>query len=483
MEGKKKLVLINVVTSGAQVIFIGLVYFFLYRYLLSKLGVELLGVWSVVLSTSSLANLANFGVADSVIRFVALYNGEKDEVKIKRLIFTSSIFLVLLFILIAAIIYPFADLILRSVLPAKYIKEGLVILPFSLLCLIINAVNGVYASVLDGIQRNYLRNLIFSFSSVLLLVATYMLVPEFKLKGVAFAQVGQSLFTLFACLTIIVFRLKYNPLKWNWDKRIFKQIFRYGMKFQFISLAAMVNEPVIKILLGKFGGMAFAGYYEMANRLLSQARGVIVSATQSLVPVLVNVAKNEVPAFYKKLFSNVLFFSLAIICVIVTSGRLISGYWIGHYESVFYFTLILLAVSTFINLLTTPSYFYYIAKANLNILIKTHLILTVTNILTGSLLGFFFGGYGVVFGWFFAVSIGSLFLMLYFNKDHKIHFSTFIKLRDVFYFMILVGIVSINVFVFRTQFKIFDPAVLFIVITIISVYIIKFKLAELKTTG
>ena len=58
-KSNKHLVLLNVISSGGQVLLIGLVYFFLYRLLLKVLGVELLGVWSVVLSTSSLANLAN----------------------------------------------------------------------------------------------------------------------------------------------------------------------------------------------------------------------------------------------------------------------------------------------------------------------------------------------------------------------------------------------------------------------------------------
>lgn len=482
MEIKKRLVLLNVITSGGQVVFIGLVYFLLYKYLLSKLGVELLGVWSVVLSTSSLANLANFGVADSVIRFVALFTAEKDDLKIKQLIFTSTIFLTILFILIAAVIYPFADLILTGVLPAKYIKQGLSILPYSLICLVINAVNGVYASVLDGMQRNYIRNIIFSTSSILLLVGTYVLVPVFHLKGVAFAQVAQSIFTAIICLTLIVFRLKYNPFKWNWSKVIFKQIFSYGMKFQFISLAAMVNEPIIKILLGKFGGMAFAGYYEMANRLLSQARGVIVSATQSLVPVLVNVSKGDVPIFYKRVFSNVVFFSLTVVCLIVPAGRLISFYWIGRYEQVFYVTLVLLAFSTFINLLITPSYFYYIAKANLNVLIKTHLILSFSNVLIGAIVGYFFGGYGVVCGWFLATIIGSFYLMTFFNKDHDIIFKTLIISSDVYYFIVLISIVLISVFFFKSNFKIIDPIILLIIISITIYYFMKYKFAEIRRT-
>jgi O-antigen/teichoic acid export membrane protein len=480
MKIKKRLVLLNVITSGGQVVFIGLVYFLLYRYLLLRLGVELLGVWSVVLSTSSLANLANFGVADSVIRFVALYTMEKDDVKIKQLIFTSTIFLTILFVLIAAIIYPFADLILKGVLPAKYIKEGLVILPYSLTCLVINAVNGVYASVLDGMQRNYLRNIIFSSSSILLLLGTYLLVPKYNLQGVAFAQVAQSLFTLLFCLTLIIFRLNYNPLKWNWSKVIFKQIFSYGMKFQFISLAALVNEPIIKILLGKFGGMAFAGYYEMANRLLSQARGIIVNATQSLVPVLVNVSKNDIPAFYKKVFSNVIFFSLTVVCLILSSGRLISFYWVGHYESVFYYTLILLAFSTFVNLLTSPSYFYYIAKANLNILIKTHLLLSFVNVLAGGVIGYFFGGYGVVFGWFLAVLISSLFLIIFFNKDHGILFRKLVKTNDIYYFILLISVVFINLFLFKANFEIYDPIAFVVILAITIYYFFKYKVVEIR---
>lgn len=480
MEVNKRLVLLNVITSGGQVVFIGIVYFLLYRYLLSKLGVEMLGVWSVVLSTSSLATLANFGVADSVIRFVALYVAERDEQKIKQLIFTSTIFLTILFVVIAAIIFPFANLILKAVLPAKYIKEGLVILPYSLLCLIINAINGVYASVLDGMQRNYLRNIIFSLSSVLLLAGTYLLVPKYNLQGVAFAQIMQSLFTLLACLTIIIIRLRYNPVKWNWNKGIFKQIFSYGMKYQLISLAAMVNEPVIKILLGKFGGMAFAGYYEMANRLLSQARGVIVNATQSLVPVMVNMAKNDIPLFYKKILSNVVFFSLTAVCLIVSSGRLVSFYWIGNYQPIFYYTLILLAFSTFINLLTSPSYFYYIAKANLNVLIKTHIILGVLNILGGCLVGFFFGGYGVVFGWFMAVFIGSLYLMVYFNKDHDIVFSTLIDPKDVYYLITLIIIVLPGLFFFNVNFKILDLIALLFITVIAVGYFFKYKISGIK---
>lgn len=478
----KHLVIINVISSGGQVLLIGLVYFFLYRILLKSLGVELLGVWSVVLSTSSLANLANFGVADSVIRFVALYSKEGDKSKMRELIFTASLFLLALFLLIAGIIYPFAGLILNHVLPAKFIHEALLILPYSLLCLIINAVNGVFSSVLDGLQKNYIRSLLFSMSSLILLGGTYILVPHYGLQGVAFAQVAQSLFTLIACLACVIIQTAYNPLKWGWNKAIFKQIFSYGMKFQFISLANMLNEPVTKLLLGKFGGLAFVGYYEMANRLIMQARGVIVNSTQSLVPVMVNLDNDVtgVQKFYKRILSNVLFFSLASTAAIILGGRIISMLWIGSYQPVFYYTLVVLAVSLLINLLTTPSYFYYMAKADLGVLISNHLILGITNALFAAMLGYYFGGSGVIAGWVIAILLSTIYMLQHFNKKHLLSCGQLFSRRDVFYALSLSAVIALSFSNFiKANLMVVDSGLLVLAFGVVVCYFIKFKVKDI----
>jgi O-antigen/teichoic acid export membrane protein len=276
-------------------------------------------------------------------------------------------------------------------------------------------------------------------------------VPKYHIKGVAIAQLLQSVFALFTCLILVIVYTKYNPLKWNWSKQIFKQIFSYGMKFQFISLANMLNEPITKILLGKFGGMAFAGYYEMANRLLMQARGVIVSSTQSLIPVMINLSKYEVPSFYKKIFSNVLFFSMTIMGVIILGGRIISFYWIGSYQPIFCSTLLILALSLFINITNAPAYFYYMAEGNLNILIKDHLMLGFFNGLLSYLLGYWLGGIGVIFGWFLAVIIASIYLLVSFNKMHGL------KIRSLFQYLDIISIIFIALLILIS--KLFKPSV------------------------
>jgi hypothetical protein len=52
-------------------LFTAILYFLLYKYLLDKLGIKLLGVWSLILSFSSIANLANIGITSGLVKFVA----------------------------------------------------------------------------------------------------------------------------------------------------------------------------------------------------------------------------------------------------------------------------------------------------------------------------------------------------------------------------------------------------------------------------
>lgn len=392
---------------------------------MTQLNIELLGVWSVVLATSSLANLANFGIASSVVRYVALYNTENNIEKIKKLIFTSGLFLFGLFTLLSVVIYPFAGLILKLIINEKHIDVALIILPYSLICLITNAVAGVFSSVLDGLQKNYIRSLVFSSSSIFLLGITVLLTPLYGLKGVAIAQVAQSIFSFIGCIILVVRTIRYNPFKWDWDKSIFKEIFSYGMKFQVISLFSMFNEPVTKALLAKFGGLAFTGYYEMANRLIMQVRGIIVNANQSLIPVLINLEKENYDqwlAFYKKTFNSVFIIALFFMGSVFLGSNIFSIIWIGHEEIIFSNIVLILSFTIFINLLCSPAYFSILADGDLNVLIASQFWIATLNLGLGILLGIFFSGYGIVIACFASTLFGTGYLIYKFHISKNIRY-------------------------------------------------------------
>jgi O-antigen/teichoic acid export membrane protein len=298
----------NIFSSVAQVIVVGLVYLFLYKFLLKVVGVEHLGVWSIILATTSVANLANFGITSGLVKFIADYNSRNLHDKIPKLIFTSFLLIAVFFIVLISIFFLFSKLFLPYFIEPKYLSIATEILPYSLICLFINSLGGIFTSTLEGFQRNYVRNYIIVFSSIILLLASYYLVPIYKLKGVAIAQIIQAVILLifsFISLKKIVKQKIFN--RWLWDKEIFRELLNFGLKFQVISIFQMLNEPITKALISKFGGLAMLGYYEMAARLVNQIRALIVNANQVMVPVIIEKLNANKHSLFLLHFLQILF--------------------------------------------------------------------------------------------------------------------------------------------------------------------------------
>src|ERR1700691_2404856 len=61
----------NSLYAVGEVVISGISLFLLYRKVVNTLGVEALGIWSLVLATTSLGRIADFGAASGLSRFVA----------------------------------------------------------------------------------------------------------------------------------------------------------------------------------------------------------------------------------------------------------------------------------------------------------------------------------------------------------------------------------------------------------------------------
>ena len=437
----QKRISINILSAVLQVFVIGLIYFLLYKYLVDKLGVEQLGVWSIILATSSVGNLANLGVTSGLIKFIADYNSKNKVEDIPKLIFTALLTIIFFFSLVIFILFLCAKIFLTYIIEPKYISIAFEILPYSLLCLFINSVGGVFTSTLEGLQKNYIRNFLMIFSSILLLLLSYYLVPLYGLKGVAVAQVFQAFIVLIGSYImlkqVLYFRI-FN--KWNWDKFIFKELLNYGLKFQAISMSQMLYEPITKGLISKFGGLTVLGYYEMASRLVNQVRALIVSANQVMIPVVahtVNINKDAVENLYLKTISITFFVNIILTATLLVFTPLVSIMWIGIYEPTFVFSMIVLSLAMFINILCGPAYFSSLGEGELNIILKSQIIIGFLNLLLGFSLGFIFDGKGVIVSWALSVISGSLYLIYNYQKNKRISTKFIFSKYNVFIFLIL----------------------------------------------
>ena len=431
----KSKITFNAISAIIQVVVVGIVYLILYKFILTQIGVELLGVWSLIIATTSLASLANFGISSSIVKFVSTYKTRKRTDLISKLIFTSLIFIIITYTLISILIYFLGTHILHFFIEEDYINIALTILPFSLISLIINATNSIFNSTIDGIQKNYIKSYIIILSTIVFLFLSILLTPQFGILGLVYSQIFQSLVVLI--LTVLFLTKKSNisiNLRWNWDTKLFKEIFNYGTKIQVASILEMTFEPITKFLLSKYGGLNMVGYYEMASRLLVQLRSLIVSANQVIIPIIAESKENNpsyIKTIYKKTFSIVLYLNILLTTSILVLTPIISLLWIGHYESIFVNSLILCSISTFLNISAGPAYFNYMGEGKLNWILISIFISFIINILLGYFLGLKFGGIGVIISFNFALSVHAFLLLTSYHKFKKIQIFPLISFYDL----------------------------------------------------
>lgn len=423
-EDQKRKVIVNAIMVMIQVVAISTILFVLYRFLLRTVGIKDLGIWSVVLATTSVAGIANFGLSGSVVKFVAKYVARGEGEAVAGVIQTALISIAVAGGLILLIAYPLVHFILGLVMPSNFLENAFSILPYAIMSLWMVIIAGVLQSGLDGYQRIDIRSMILIASALFHLILSFVLVPDYGLMGLAYARVIQTV----AMLVISWFMLKrFIPalpvFPYQWNRKLFREMIGYGINFQAISITQMLCEPTTKALLTKFGGLSMVGFYEMASRMLLQLRSVLVSANQVLVPAIADLQErspDSIKNIYKDNYRLMLYITLPFYSIIITGTPLISEIWIGRYEPIFITFSILLSVALLVNTLSAPAYFSYLGIGKLKWNTLSHVIIAFMNAVLGFIVGYIYGGMGVVIAWIISSIAGSLMITGSYHYSYKI---------------------------------------------------------------
>jgi O-antigen/teichoic acid export membrane protein len=417
----------NALMAVIQVLVSGGVLFFLYRYLLQTLGSEQVGIWSIVLATASVSRISELGITASAVKFTAKYIARDEKNKAAEVIQTTAITIAVVLFCVLLAGYPVIAWLLGKVVPTEKISTAIEILPYALGSIWISSIAGVALSALDGCQRIDLRGVISVLGNLSFLGLTWYLVPGYGLFGVAWAQIGQAILTLLGCWFLLRRELpSLSLMNLRWRRSLFLEMLQYGFNFQLISIFIMLVEPITKSLMSKFGGLTSVAYYEMASRMVSQFRLLLVSANQVMVPHVASqheVNSETVKVEYLKSYKIIFALSLPIFVGVAEISPLVSELWIGHYESKFVTYAALLSAGLWVNTLSGPAYFTNLGTGMLKWNVIGHIILGVVNIVFGYVLGHVLGGVGVVIGYLLALIIGSGSIIYGYHYDNHISVS------------------------------------------------------------
>jgi O-antigen/teichoic acid export membrane protein len=395
----KRQIVLNALTTVAQTLANATVLFFLYRFLIHTIGVDRLGIWSLVLATTSIVTLAHQGFSTSIVKFVAQYAARGRTNDISALMQTSLISTAAALGLVTMALYPGARWALHVVLPAARLGEANAILPLALVSLWLNIFEGLLQAALAGHELITLCNYLEVAGALSYLALAFMLVPRHGLLGVAYAQAIQAGAILAITWLLVRKRVAGLPIiPYRWNRALFAQIVSYGLHFQFITASQALREPVTKLLIAKFGGLALTGFYDMAARCVITLRELVVQANQVLVPTVSRLQEREpasIPAVYRESYRLVFFLAVPSFAFLITLSPVISRVWIGRYEPSFVEFVAILSAGWLVNVLSNPAYVVDLGTGALGWVSIGCVATVVLNAILGSIAGRYGGGMAV----------------------------------------------------------------------------------------
>lgn len=406
----------NVVSSNAvhmfgRVLLSAGITFFLYKFLIHRLGPDLLGVWALILATTAIGNLGSLGLGGGLVKFVAAYDARNDIRRMNLLLQTSVVTISAVMALIALTLFLLREPILNYVLPPELVSIALSVFPLALVGFWLAMVATTYQSFLEGLQRFGLTSTVVTAGTALHAVCAFALVPDLGLEGVVVANVVSAA----TVLAGMIFATRVSSpmvavLPRTWSLSELKQVFKYGTNFQLISLASMLCDPTTKFLIGRFGSVSGLGYYEMASKLVLMVRQLLISMNSVIVPaVAAAVERNHqwIKSMHRDNQDAVLIVASVLLFAPAALALPICDVWIGGMQEMFVFSTVALSIGWFVNTVSGPSYFFFLGGGKLLWVTISHVAVAILNLVLGMVGGILWGYHGIVAAFAVALFVGS----------------------------------------------------------------------------
>lgn len=475
---KRRQILLNALTTFAQIACNAMILFFLYRFLVRAIGLAGLGIWSLVLATTSVVALANQGFSTSIIKFVAKYAARESPADVSSLVQTAELSLGVGLGLLLVLLYPIARWGLALILPRANLPAAYEILPYAVASLWINVTASVLQAGLAGHEFITECNYVDVGGSALYFILALVLVPSRGLLGLGYAQFAQAVACFLAIWALLRRRIPGLPIiPRKWSRALFREMAGYGAHFQLITASQSLREPVTKALLTKFAGPAMTGLYDMSSRLVVTLRECLVQANQVLIPTVSGLQERDpaaVPEVYTKSYRLIFYLAIPAFTLVVIVSPLVSSIWLGKYNPRFVEFVALLAVGWLVNVLSNPAYVVDLGTGSLRWVSIGCVLTAILNATLGFAGGESFGATGIVIAAASSLAFGYVLILAAYHLEHRVAFRALVPPHSagIVAASVAAVVVFIPLFQFREASPLFSPRVVLVIGGVLLIMII-----------
>jgi len=327
--------------------------FFLWPFILHRLGEDAAGIWVLIFSITGYYGLFDLGIRSSVIRYVSKAKATHDRESASRLINTSlfsysciGLFTFLVTVVVSLYVDKFHSIRPEFQSSARWLLlmvGGAVSLGFPL---------GISGGVLEGLQRFDVQNLT-SITTTLLRAALIIVALKhgYGLLMVAFITVALPLVSS-VVRSIIAARMLPVPLGLRYvDRATFREMASYGGTTLIVIIAARLRFRSDSIIIGAFLSTAAITYFNIGARIVDYAGEVVENLAQVFMPMSSHSDAQGNLDRLRKIFvggNRFCAFTIFPICAtLIVLGKSVIEAWVGaQYVDKSYPVLLILLIST-----------------------------------------------------------------------------------------------------------------------------------------
>lgn len=415
----------NTLFNVLQILTKLLVGFLLPPFILFKLGANIYGAWVLMMAIGAYVSMFDVGISTALVKFISEYYTQKNFQELNAMLYSILLYCLSVGALFFCVIYGFRNLLVSLFFSQAHIEAHLTkrLLLFSSGICALNMAGNVFMSVLVGIQRLDISNLI-NLGGFLMNALTVVVLLSLG-KGIFAVALGWAISIFFSLVLAVICVGRLIPEFRLIPTRIFfftniRKVFQLGISDFMVRLSGIAVSQLDKFLLGYFAGLNWVGLYDLAMAFVMQLRSLPVAIFSVLTPLATELKIRKGQAGIRALYEAGLRYLNAsglpiFIFAIVFAYPIISA-WLGPQYIMVAWALQFIAVGNYINLLNGPAYYISLGLGQPRVGIYFSLcLMAITFALSPALISSL--GYpGAIFSYTLASSISSLLLLWNFHR-------------------------------------------------------------------
>lgn len=378
---------INMVSGVAATMVNVVVLAIAYSVYLHYLGYEKYGVWLVLATVLSFAQLGNLGIGRAIMKLVAEEHGRDNMEGIQQYVATAIAMLIISGTFGLILILAFREWIVAAFkLTGDNAQMVLWLLPYIGCLSIYVFVVQVLSAALSGLGRMDLAHWTQSAGRIAAVtIASFLL---YSGHGIESLLIGNTLSYVLIHIVSLVFiwriaRIRFLKID-NLSIRCCKRLLSFGLGLCGGSLIGMLLSPFNKLILSRYAGVSVVPVYEIAFNGSMQVRSLFEAGLRAIMPEISRIgantagnAKERITQIYRRAMKLIFLFGIPMYGAIIILLTPLLKFWLKQsFVDELPGAFRIMLISSFVSLLSVPSYYTLIGLGKVHCAFVSHVILS-----------------------------------------------------------------------------------------------------------